>query len=102
MATATINPQQATTVPAVLALLTAGQITADQASQRIAELSAAAGREPALERRTGESQKTGKPYAGWTSKGNHPPCYVSDAVMASIKALAEGAKLPGQKNGPKS
>lgn len=99
--TATIDPRQATSIPAVLALLQAGQITTDQASQRIAELTAATGKEPSLERRTGESARTGKPYSGWTIRGNHPPAYVSDAVMASIKALAEGAKLPGQKHGPK-
>lgn len=100
MATATIDPRQATTVPAVLALLQAGQITADQASARIAELTASTGKEPALERKTGESKKTGKPYTGWTIKGNHPPAYVSDAVMASIKSLAAADKLPGQKHGP--
>jgi|GEM_PF-4797182 len=101
MATAAIDPRQATSIPAVLALLQAGQITTDQASQRIAELTATAGKEPSIERKVGESARTGKPYAGWTIRGNHPPAYVSDAVMASIKALAAAGRLPGQKNGPK-
>lgn len=39
--TATIDPRQARTVPAVLALLQAGQISTEQAAARIAELSAA-------------------------------------------------------------
>lgn len=54
MATATIDPRQATNVPAVLALLQAGQITTDQASQRIAELTAAAQPQQPLTLKWGE------------------------------------------------
>lgn len=54
MATAAIDPKQATSIPAVLALLQAGQITADQASQRIAELTASTANANPLRHKFGE------------------------------------------------